>query len=214
MENHDITLKNLLIVAFLILGLFTWSRVDVSFSFDRVKKLESPVSFNKSFERNPTATMAKVEKIVIQKNIISEYKPNLKVFDSKRIESPSNVVFDTKIPESSLSENTKTSDFEATRNEITVLMAAGKLDEALDLARSRLDENVSTSKEAPYMGYLQDFIMQNMHDPEEQYGFTFLSIKNAQDPAIRKQFIEKFSVYQPEMAEEMKQEIKSSGLTI
>ncbi len=189
-----------MIVAFLILGLFAWSRVDIS--------------FDKSFGRNPTATMAKVEKIVIQKNIISEYKPNLKVFDSKRIDSPSNVVIDTKVPESSFSENIKTSDFEATRNEITVLMAAGKLDEALDLARSRLDENVSTSKEAPYMGYLQDFIMQNMHDPEEQYSFTFLSIKNAQDPSIRKQFIQKFSVYQPEMAEEMKQEIKNSGLTI
>lgn len=67
--------------------------------------------------------MAKSKKLLF-KNIISEYKPNLKVFDSKRIESPSNVVSDTKIPESSLSENTKTSDFEATRNEITVLMAA------------------------------------------------------------------------------------------
>ena len=214
MENHDITFKNILIVAFLVIGLFAWTRVDVSFSFDRLMKLEKPFSFDNSFERNPTATMAKVEKVVVQKNFISDYKPDLKVFDSTRVETPSNVVQDAQSSESPPSEALKTSDFEATRNEITLLMSSGKLDEALELARSRLEENISTSKELPYMGYLQDFIMQNMHDPEEQYSFTFSSIKNAQDLSMRKQFIQKFSVYQPEMAYEMKQELKNSGLSI
>ncbi len=202
-----------MIVAFLILGLFAWSKIDISFSFDRFKKFDVPFSFDKSFDRNPTAVKNKAEKFVVKKIEISDFKPDLKVFESKRADDSLRVVQDNQYP-SLTAEPLKTSNFETTRNEINLLMSVGKLDEALDLARSRLEENVSTSKEASYLGYLQDFIMQNMHDPEEQYNFTYSSVKNAQDPAIRMQFIQKFSVYQPDMADEIKQEILSSGISL
>lgn len=208
LENQDITVKNLLIVGFLVMGLFAWSKVDFSPSLLQFNNFENTVSF----ERNPTAIKNKIDVISIQKVSSSEYKPDLKVFDTNRVETSSNLVEDN-INENTASQELKTSEFESTRNEISVLMASGKIEEAVDLARDRLEENISKSNEAVYMGYLQDFIMQNMHNPEEQYNLTLISIKNAQEPAMKKQLIQKFSAYQPEMAEQMKQEVQLSIFT-
>lgn len=211
MENQDITLKNLLIVAFLILGLFSWTKIDFSFSFERVKKLQSPLSF----ERSPTALKNKVQKVVVQKNSNFEYKPDLNVFDSKRLEDPGQNAQEIQRQDAMApSEPAKVNEFETTRNEITVLMAAGKSEEALELARTRFEEKIINSSEVAYMGYLQDFIMQSTHDPEEQYSLTYSSIKSAQDENVRKQLVQKFSIYQPDLAEEMKHEIKAAGISI
>ena len=206
MENHDITLKNLSIIGLIVAGFFLWMKVDFSFSYSK--------EFNDrgSFQRNPTAEDNHVERVSLQK-FKPEYKPNLKVFESKGTKSSLNVIEDHS-EENSPHEVMRESHFETTRNEITKFMAEGRTDEALELARKRLEENVPSTSEMVYMGFLHDFIMQNTHDPEEQYSLTYSSIKNAQDKNIRKQFFQKFSVYQPEMAENMKQEIQSSGLLL
>jgi hypothetical protein len=215
LENQEITFKNLFIVGLLVLGLFAWTKVEFSFSFERIKNFQSPVSFEKTFERNPTALKnMSVEKVFVQKPLISGYTPNLKVFDTKRTEAPLNIVQDNKEASELPSEALKTNEFEATRNEVTFLMASGKFEDAVELAKARLEENIVSSKDTAFMGYLQDFIMQNIHDPEEQYSLTYASVKNAQDSNVRKQLIEKFSTYQPGMAEEMKQDMKASGVSI
>ncbi|MEI7440082.1 MAG: hypothetical protein WCK43_00435 [bacterium] len=210
MENHDITLKNLSIIALMVTGFFLWMKVDFSFSYS--KGFDYRASFVKNLERNPTAEDTHVETVTLQK-IKTEYRPNLEVFENKRAQASLNVVED-RSEKNSPHEVVRESNFEATRNEITKFMTEGRTDEALELARKRLEENVPSSNEMVYMGFLHDFIMQNTHDPEEQYSLTYSSIKNAQDKNIRKQFIQKFAVYQPEMAEDMKREIQSSGLSI
>lgn len=211
MENQDITFKNLVIVALLVLGLFSWTKIDFSFSLEKVQKFQSPLSF----ERNPTAIKNKVQKIIVKKNSHIEYKPDLKVFDTKLVEERLPQITEVRRADAEApSEALKVSDFETTRNEITVLMAAGKPEEAMELARTRFDENITSSSEVAYMGYLQDFIMQSMHDPEEQYSLIYSSVKNAQDQNVRKQLVQKFSIYQPELAEEMRQEIKAAGISI
>lgn len=194
----------------MVAGFFLWMKVDFSFSYS--KGFDYRASFLKNPERNPTAEENHVERVTLQK-IKTEYRPNLAVFENKRAQASLNVVED-RSEENSPREVVRESNFEATRNELTKFMAEGRTDEALDLARKRLEENVPSSNEMVYMGFLHDFIMQNTHDPEEQYSLTYSSIKNAQDKNIRKQFIQKFAVYQPEMAEDLKREIQSSGLSI
>jgi hypothetical protein len=105
--------------------------------------------------------------------------------------------------------------FENLRLEITQHLSQGDVDSAVNYAEKKLEESLaSSSSEMSSIGYLHEFIMQHVDDPEEKINVTMSALKGTQDANVRRYIYERFQRNSPDMMEELDGELDAASILV
>ncbi|MEZ4814753.1 MAG: hypothetical protein R3A80_06040 [Bdellovibrionota bacterium] len=105
--------------------------------------------------------------------------------------------------------------FEKYQEEIKGYLVDGNVDIAIDFAERKLEETLkSPNMEISSVGYLHEFIMQHVDDPDEELNVTVAALKGAPSPSVRRYLYDRFQNHSPNMMEDLDRELDAVGVSV